>query len=117
MLSLIHFNFQLQENPSNCPACVNNHQLLANFTKERIRHDILQKLGLTEAPKVSKEDLPEHLLEQIMFKVHRQEFEEESGKKPSEESSEENFKVQMINVMAKNGKTNCIEIIANVFDF
>ena len=100
-----HFNFQfLKENPSNCPACANNQQLLANFTKERIRHDILQKLGMTEAPKVSKEDLPEHLLEQIMFKVHHQEFEEEAQKKPSEENSEENFKVQMINVMAKNGK-------------
>ena len=94
--------FQVQENPSNCPSCVNNQQLLANFTKERLRHDILQKLGLKEAPKVTKEDLPGHLLEQIMFKVHRQEFEAES-QMPSEES-EENFQVQMINVMAKNGK-------------
>ena len=76
---------------------------MANFTKEKIRHDILQKLGLKEAPRVSKEDLPDHLLDQIMFKIHREESLDMSAR-PSGEESEELFQVEMINVMAKNGK-------------
>ena len=75
---------------------------MANFTKERIRHDILQKLGLKEAPKVSKEDLPNHLLDQIMFKLHQEQSETMSDQ--ANQESDEMFQVEMINVMAKNGK-------------
>ena len=93
---------------SHCPACANNRQLLANFTKEKIRHDILQKLGLKEAPQVSKEDLPDHLLDQIMFKIQR---EESLEVRPSGEETEELFQVEMINVMAKNGKYAVLYLI------